>query len=727
MDDTSSTYRRWLPVVLTAGIGIIASLVLFQVISEYERTAFTTEFERRAEHQVSMIQAVLDNHMRFIDGLTALYAASKKVERSEFQEFIQATKFYKLSSDHVIAWVPRLSQADRPDYEGAARNDGISDFLFTEQTADGTLTPALVRQMYYPVYYVGVESPHRKILGFDLGSDKQSLAILERARDTGTLIVSQNFELPALKKGVRVFMIARPIYKKGAPTDTIEQRRVNLKGYITAFHDVTVIVNNALKNQFTAGLHFLVREETIPPEKGNLSFHVSRTESTPQKQENLHLPDNNKLTFMIELHGLKWMIDFWPAASLHEMQRGWAQWLSLISGILMTVSACALISLFIFKRAEIIKTKRLIEISEAKYRALLNQAPDAIFMTTLDAKMIEVNVKCEKLFGYPREELLIKTIEDLHPKSEWARLKTAFRGIIINGAGEVLNSTILCKNGGIIPVDVSGKTLKLGDETYVQAIIRDISARKELEENLLQVQKLSALAHMISGIAHELNNMLVPILSLTSVTARRLPEEDRDRSRLNKVLEAAQRASETVKKLVAFTRWGDPKLENILVTPFMEETVKELFSTIPASIMVDIEIKKCNAVVQGDRSQLKNALYNIVDNAADAMEGGNGKLALKIEVIEHAEDNRGFEHHIEPGLYVRLVFKDDGIGMDADTIAKVFDPFFTTKPVGKGTGLGLSTAYGIITQHGGMINVKSTLGQGSTVEVYLPVFEMKKD
>ena len=142
--DRAKTFRKWMPVVLTAAVGIIMSFILFYVVGQYERTVFMTEFERRAEQHIAIIQAELADHTTFIDGLGGLYAASHNVERIEFHDYLNASLHHDHSSAHVTAWVPRVPQAERPAYEAAACEDGLTGFYFTEQAADGTFVPALV-------------------------------------------------------------------------------------------------------------------------------------------------------------------------------------------------------------------------------------------------------------------------------------------------------------------------------------------------------------------------------------------------------------------------------------------------------------------------------------------------------------------------------------------------------------------------------------------------------
>lgn len=367
--------------------------------------------------------------------------------------------------------------------------------------------------------------------------------------------------------------------------------------------------------------------------------------------------------------------------------------------------------------------------SEEKFRSMSEAVNDAVILVDHEGRVSFWNSAAEHIFGYSAPEIIgTPPHETIVPERYHEGLHRKFPEFQKTGQGPIIGRTTeltaLRKDGTEFPVEVSLSSIQRNGNWWAVGVIRDISGRKEMESNLLRAQKLSAISNMISGIAHELNNMLLPIQSLTNITAKNLPEDSRDRVRLTKVSEAAQRATETVQKLVEFTRWGEPKFEELLVVPFMKDVIEDLRSTIPLSITVDIE--ESDAVIRGDKSQLHGVIFNIVDNAVDAMEGRTGDLILKVAAVELAEETGRLGSHTEPGRYIRLTIQDCGIGMDADTVSKVFDPFFTTKPVGQGTGLGLSTAYGIVTQHGGAIAVESAPGQGSTFDVYLPVLETRE-
>jgi signal transduction histidine kinase len=221
-------------------------------------------------------------------------------------------------------------------------------------------------------------------------------------------------------------------------------------------------------------------------------------------------------------------------------------------------------------------------------------------------------------------------------------------------------------------------------------------------------QKLEALGTLAGGIAHDLNNTLVPVLSLAKLTGRRLPEGSRERANLDTILNAGFRASDLVRQILAFARKEQVEKQPVDLTALTRETLKLLHASVPATIRLIEDIDEV-APVLGNPGQLHQVIINVVTNGAQAIDGKIGQITVSLK-RDGATGNK----------LVRLTVLDTGVGMDEEMLSRIFDPFFTTKPVGEGTGLGLSVVHGIITDHGGRIEVTSRAGQGSQFHIYLP-------
>ena len=236
------------------------------------------------------------------------------------------------------------------------------------------------------------------------------------------------------------------------------------------------------------------------------------------------------------------------------------------------------------------------------------------------------------------------------------------------------------------------------------------SRERELERQLLHSQKLEALGTLAGGIAHDLNNTLVPIMALSKLTARRFEAGNQVRSNLETIFEASERARDLVRRVLAFSRKDDPEKQEIGLAEIVREALKLLRATVPTSIQLDASVFDVPSI-PADGSQIHQIITNLVSNAAGAIGNEMGVITVSLDTHRTADGKDE----------ICLSVADTGIGMNQATIQRMFEPFFTTKEVGQGTGLGLSIVHGIVTGHGGRIEVKSELGKGSRFDLYFPV------
>ncbi len=249
----------------------------------------------------------------------------------------------------------------------------------------------------------------------------------------------------------------------------------------------------------------------------------------------------------------------------------------------------------------------------------------------------------------------------------------------------------------------------------------DITERKRMEEEQRQTQKLQSIGRLAGGIAHDLNNLLTPILGLTEMTIEGMPEGSKDRVNLEKVLAAAERASQLVEQILTFGRRDRPNRKPVKLGPIVSEVLLLLRSAVSTSIAIRSQVDPETPEVLADATQLHQVLMNLASNAASAMGIKGGSLTVRVAPV--TLDAAFCESHgeLNPGLHARLSVSDTGGGIDDETLTRIFEPFFTTKGIGEGTGLGLSVVHGIVTSHGGAIHVESEDGVGTTFTVYLPV------
>jgi two-component system cell cycle sensor histidine kinase/response regulator CckA len=354
--------------------------------------------------------------------------------------------------------------------------------------------------------------------------------------------------------------------------------------------------------------------------------------------------------------------------------------------------------------------------------ALLDQVHDAILVAHLDDSIVYWNEGAVRMYGWAREEAVgRKAGQLLHPTPP-LELEQAHRELQQRGEwmGELAQVT---KDGRPIVV-ASHWTLLRDPEGQPRARVAiniDITERKKLEGRSLRVQRLESIGTLAGGIAHDLNNVLTPILMAVKLLRRDRPPAERERL-LGAAQASVERGVAMIKQLLSFAGGGEGERARVEVLSVLGEVRSLLEHTLPRSITLQVAVPGGLWPVIGDATQLSQVLMNLCVNSRDAMPEGGTLLieAANVRLDEHFV--RG-NPEASPGPYICLRVTDTGAGIPPELLDRIFDPFFTTKEVGKGTGLGLATVLGIVKSHGGFVNVYSEVGHGTRVAVYLPALE----
>ncbi|MCV3213266.1 response regulator [Plectonema radiosum NIES-515] len=353
--------------------------------------------------------------------------------------------------------------------------------------------------------------------------------------------------------------------------------------------------------------------------------------------------------------------------------------------------------------------------------ALLDIATDAIFVRDLDNKILFWNKAAERLYGCRKEEAIGKRIQDIWQNKHALQLQEALNILMKNGSweGELYQTTkydkeiIVESRWTLVPFDKKSQSILV--------VNTDITQKKQLEAQFLRAQRLESIGTLASGIAHDLNNVLAPILMTAQLLETQL-HDARSKRLLPILVTNAKRGANLVKQVLSFTRGVEGDRTILQLKHLILEIRQVIKETFPKSIEVDCETSRNLWTVSGDATQLHQVLMNLCVNARDAMPNGG---TLTISAQNFLVDEHYAKMHIDAkiGSYIVVVVADTGIGITHEVLDRIFEPFFTTKELGKGTGLGLSTVLGIVKSHGGFINVYSEVGKGSKFEVYLPAQE----
>lgn len=370
------------------------------------------------------------------------------------------------------------------------------------------------------------------------------------------------------------------------------------------------------------------------------------------------------------------------------------------------------------KQAE--EERKQIEHQIREQAALLDIATDAIFVQDMQLKIMFWNKSAERLYGWSASEILGTDISDIllyrDTKFQYPEI---LETVAKNGSwhGE-LNQ--LTKYGKKIIVQ-SRWTIVKDEENQPKSILivnTDITEKKQLESQFFRAQRMESIGTLASGIAHDLNNVLTPML--IAIQLLQIQLDDERCQRLLPVLESnIKRGADLIKQVLSFARGIEGERTLLQLNHLISEISQIVRQTFPKSIELSTDIPQDIWTIYGDATQLHQVLINLCINARDAMPNG-GILSIKAENVFVNENLAKINIDAAVGYYIAISVADTGIGMSQEVVDRIFEPFFTTKELGKGTGLGLSTVIGIVKSHGGFVNVYSEVGKGTKFHVYLP-------
>jgi PAS domain S-box-containing protein len=352
------------------------------------------------------------------------------------------------------------------------------------------------------------------------------------------------------------------------------------------------------------------------------------------------------------------------------------------------------------------------------FRTLVDRSNDAFEVIDPESgRFLDVSERGCTDLGYSREELLglhVFEVDESLTRALWSERLATIRA---SGAVSV-EGRHRRKNGEIYPVEVTARLVVL-DREYLVAVVRDVTEKKKLEEQFLRAQRLESIGMLAAGIAHDLNNILAPVL-MGAPLLRSRASHPSDLRVLDTIEASAGRGAALVRQILSFAQGAGG--DKVLLQPkhLLRDIASLIEQTFPKNITLEDRIPGDLWTVQGNPTQLHQVLLNLCVNARDALSPGGGTLRLSAENRRIAAADVPELPAVAPGAYVVLEVGDTGCGIPTEILARIWDPFFTTKGEGKGTGLGLATVRGIAASHGGFVRVDSAPGRGTAFRVFLP-------
>ncbi|MHB8868656.1 MAG: hybrid sensor histidine kinase/response regulator [Thermoleophilia bacterium] len=374
--------------------------------------------------------------------------------------------------------------------------------------------------------------------------------------------------------------------------------------------------------------------------------------------------------------------------------------------------------------------ERALRENEEHFRSVVENAGDAIITVDAAGAVVLWNQAAATMFGRTFNEMRGRSLSAIMPEGLQSLHTSALRRAAAShgsrGSGATLEQIGVRADGKEFPVELTLARWSAGSGEFFTGIVRDLSERRRaqeeherLEEQLRQALKMEAIGRLAGGVAHDMNNMLTPILGYAEILLEDTPETDSRRADLQEILGAATRARDLTRQLLAFARKQTLDMQVLDLNAVVHGFQKMLSRMLRDNVSLELRLAPLLGVVRGDVGQVEQVLLNLVLNAQDALPNGG---VISVATDETVVRDVGSDAHQEllPGSYVVMTVSDDGHGMSPEVLEHLFEPFYTSKLKGRGTGLGLATVYGIVKQHGGEIFVQSELDRGSVFRVYLP-------
>jgi PAS domain S-box-containing protein len=405
---------------------------------------------------------------------------------------------------------------------------------------------------------------------------------------------------------------------------------------------------------------------------------------------------------------------------LNKASRIQNEHLRLLWGAVCVVAILGLLALILVMN---IIERRRVERALRQTQFAVDHAAISVFWINQEGRYIYVNDAACRMLGFAREELLkmdVHAIDRGFPPERW---QEHWRLLQEQGSLAV-ESNYRGKDGHIYPVEISSNYIEFDGQGYTCAFARDITERKQSEDRLIRSQKMEAIGQLAGGVAHDFNNLLTGILGYATVIEREVLPGSAVQEAAKTITKASERAAELTKQLLDFARRGERLNVPLDMNAIIGEVTALLSRTLDKSIRITSTLYGGGATVMGDPGQLHQVLLNLAVNARDAMPDG-GDLIFESGIVCLDKEYCRFHADTMPGPYVLVSVRDTGCGIPKDMQQRIFEPYFTTKPKGKGTGMGLATAYGIIKNHGGFIEVYSEPQAGAVFRIYLPYSPQK--
>lgn len=663
--------------------------------------------------QIQAVKSEINASLEVLESVRSLYHASTFIDRSEFQTFV--SPILKNHEDiQAVEWIPKVTHDKRQQYETEARADGISGFTITQRNENSEMSPAGLRDTYFPVYYVEPLKGNEAAVGFDLASNPTRLAALNTARDSGNQVATARITLVQEKEKQAGLLIFDPVYEGAASYPRLQERRDKLKGFVLIVLRAGDVINHAAEGYFRdVDVHV---EDITDLENADLIFSSLR--------EGAATSATYSQVDILDVAGRRWEITAVPRLEAYADQ-SWTAMIVLWSGLIFT-ALTSIILVQIIRRRKYVeglvreRTSELRQLS-TKMELILEHAGEGIYGLDLKGHTTFVNKAAVSGLGYSLEEMLHTSQHALihhhrpdgsvYPREECNIYRALKDGKVHTEDKEVFWK----KDGAPLPVEYSSSPIwdEEGEISGAVVVFRDITERKEAEANLRMredererlIEKLEVmnkdLDHFAYVASHDLRAPLRGMDNLIQWVREDLPDDiDIEVSNKLKLLSGrVERMEKLLGDILAYSRAG--KRESAPERVDCGSLLKEVTEWVSAPTGFDIQIETPLPTFTTSKTLLEQVFLNLISNAVKHHDRTDGKI-----IIRHREHDW---HH-------EFVIEDDGPGISAKYHDRIFTMFQTLKPRDEveGSGIGLAIVKRMVEAGNGRVWIRSPLGERGT-------------
>jgi len=754
--------RQCAVIVAVLCTGAAVSGVLFGMMRRAERDRARMDFKHAAEDRISVLEREVEGHLLIVESTACLFAGSQEVERNEFRTFV-APLLRHHPDIQALEWILRVPDAQRAVCEAEARNDGLGSFQITERNTRGRMVPAQRRGEYYPVYFVEPREGNEAALGFDLASSPACLEVLNRARDTGRMAATSRLTLVQERGGQFSFLVFLPVYRKGAPADSVAARRENLEGFVRGVFPVAALTAHARSHLEPWGVDIRFLDESMGPDKRFLLFHRSRMREGPGSDppgDETGTRAEFKLTGSIKVADRKWSVLCTSAPCFLEARITWQPWVGLVAGLVATGLLGAYVATTTIRgarakhlAARLSRANRELE-SEAieRRRAEKEMAKLAKFPDENPNPVLRISSDGLILYGNEAGGPLLDVWgcgSDRPLAGRWRQLVTDALG-----SGQSRQAELKCGDRAFFLVFAP-----VVDSGYVNVYALDITDRKAAEEktrsarreaervntelarraeeldaarkaslnmvdDLERTREAAEVANraksaFLANMSHEIRTPMTAILGYMDLMEDHGLSQERRKEHLEVIRRNGEHLLALINDVLDLSKIEAGRLEMEIAPCCLPSILADLASLMRVRAKekgIALAVEYDGVVpetIRTDPAHLRQALVNLVGNAVKFTEQGGVRIVASLP----ADWKDG-----APGVQFRVI--DTGIGIEEARLRCLFEPFTQADPSTSrkygGTGLGLAITHHIAELLGGEVTVQSSPGKGSTFTLTIP-------